>query len=171
MYREERRTARHLARRSGFGACMLLLALVFSSDVAVAGAQQYSPQQQYPVFTAIQLDTAMKTAGAALTLAKRAAAKSATDDAKDYLIRVREQVATTVAFWRNARDDNAVKMLRASLDAMDHLDDALSTMPVDQVLVTQRTTQVEATCTACHQVHREFDPLTKTYRLRSAPTR
>ena len=155
----------------GFGGCMLLVAGVVSWDVAVPGAQQYSAQQHYPVFTAIQLDTAMKTAGAAFTLAKRSAAGNAVNDAKDYLIRVREQVATTVAFWRNAQDDNAVKMLRASLDAMDHLDDALSAMPVDQALVTQRTTQVEAACAACHAVHRELDPITKTYRLRSLPTR
>ena len=145
---------------------MLIGAIVLTivSGVVIEGAQQ-----QYPVFTTSQLDAAMKTVGAAFTLAQRSAAKGAVDDAKDYLVRAREQVAITVAFWRNAKDDDAVKMLRVTLDAMDDFDAALSTAPVDAVVVSQRTSQVEVACAACHTAHRELDPMTKTYRLRSRP--
>jgi hypothetical protein len=122
--------------------------------------------QEYPIFSAAQLETAMKTIGLAFGLTKRALAKGDFDDAKDLLPRSREQLAASITFWRHTNKDDAVMMVRTALRTIDDLDAMLSTDPVDSTAVNLGMKQVDAACASCHAVYREQDPVTKAYRLK-----
>src|SRR5262245_36684333 len=98
--------------------------LVLGGSLAVA---QQSPK--YPVFTDDNLDQAMKTVGLAFGLARGAIDKSDYQNAKDYLVRSRDQLATTITFWRDRTKDDAIQILRETLKQMDALDTAMSAEP------------------------------------------
>ena len=92
-----------------------------------AAALAQEKAQKYPVFTTDHLDEAMKTIGLAFTLARSAIDKNSAENAKDYLVRARDQLATTITFWRDRKNDDAVATLRETLKKMDALDAAMST--------------------------------------------
>jgi hypothetical protein len=145
--------------------------LVFGVAVFIAGAssavaQTNAPAPQYPIFTAEHLDEAMKTVGLAYSLTTGAIAKNNPETAKDYLIRARDQLATTVTFWRDRKNDEAVAILRETLKRMDALDAAMSAEAVDSKGAAALAASVTASCEACHAKHREQDPATKAYRVK-----
>jgi hypothetical protein len=149
---------------------LLAAALVIAAlavDAAPSQAQE-QPKQKYPIFTADHLDEAMKTVGLAFTLARSAIDKNSPENAKDYLIRARDQLATTITFWRDRKNDDAISILRETLKKMDALDAAMSTDTVDIKAAATLATSVNQSCEACHATYREQDPSTKAYRVKAA---
>lgn len=149
---------------------LLAAALVIAAlavDAAPSQAQE-QPKQKYPIFTADHLDEAMKTVGLAFTLARSAIDKNSPENAKDYLIRARDQLATTITFWRDRKNDDAISILRETLKKMDALDAAMSTDTVDIKAAATLATSVNQSCEACHAKYREQDPSTKAYRVKAA---
>ena len=122
--------------------------------------------QVYPIFTAADLDKTMATVGQNFGAVAPLIESGAFDDAKARAVRTREQLATTITFWRDRKQAEAVKLLRAATGALDELDTALSAEQVDKTSTTARLGQVAAACEACHMQYREQDPATKAYRLR-----
>jgi hypothetical protein len=150
-------------------AAALTLVLLLGTAPAAAQQQQQTPPppQQYPVFTADHLNEAMKIVGLAFGLANTAIAKSDFPLAKDYLARARDQLATTITFWRNRKIDEAIGILRTTLKQLDALDAALSADNVDGSAAAGRAKQAGASCQTCHAQYREQDPQSKAYRVRS----
>jgi len=89
--------------------------------------------------------------------------------AKAQLTRAREQMAITITFWRDAKSEAAVAMLRKTLASMDGLDEAMSAESINAAAVTSAVARIDEACTACHTAYREQDPATNTYRVRRAP--
>ena len=132
--------------------------------LAVGSALAQKPR--YPIYTADHLHDAMKTVGLAFGLAENAIAKNDFENAKDYLIRARDQVAPSITFWRDRKLDDAVAMLRDTLKKMDALDAAMSAETVDARAVAGLARQAAASCETCHAKYREQDPTTKAYRVK-----
>ena len=153
-------------RSSTVGALITLVSVV---GAAVMAHQQepdiYSPQQLSS--SPEEFDAAMKATGLAFELVQRALKKNDVGDAKDFLSRSRELLTTTIVFWRQRKEDDAVKMLRTALKAMDDLDASLSAGSDDTTVRNLGVTRVAAACEACHEVYREQDPATKDYRLKA----
>ncbi len=120
----------------------------------------------YPIFTPSHLDATMKTLGPNVAGVVASLADGDFTTAKERVIRSREQLATTVTFWRDNDQDDALTLLRAALDQMDALDAALSTEAVDATKVDTLATEIGGACVACHAVYREQDPATGEYRLK-----
>jgi len=138
------------------------LALVLGGGAAFA--QEQAPK--YPVFTAEHLDEAMKTIGLAFTLTSSAIDRNSPENAKDYLIRARDQLATTITYWRDRRNEDAIATLRETLKKMDALDAAMSAETVDVKAAATLAGSVGQSCQACHAKYREQDPATKAYRVK-----
>jgi hypothetical protein len=138
------------------------LALVLGGGAALA--QEKAPK--YPVFTAEHLDEAMKTIGLAFTLTRSAIDRNSPENAKDYLIRARDQLATTITYWRDRRNEDAIATLRETLKKMDALDAAMSAETVDVRAAATLAGSVGQSCEACHAKYREQDPATKAYRVK-----
>src|SRR3977135_1597426 len=68
----------------------------------------------------------MQTAGRNYAAVTDLLAKMDYESAKAQLTRAREQLAITVTFWRDKKKDDAVRLLRDTLDRTDDLDAALS---------------------------------------------
>jgi hypothetical protein len=134
--------------------------------MAATQAQEQPKPQKYPVFTADQLDEAMKTVGLAFTLTGSAIDKNSAENAKDYLIRARDQLATTITYWRDRKNEDAIGILRETLKKMDALDAAMSTDTVDMKAASALAASVGQSCQACHAKYREQDPATKAYRVK-----
>ena len=146
------------------------LAGVVSVIVAAVGsstalAQEKAPK--YPIFTADHLDEAMKTVGLAFTLTRSAIDKNSPENAKDYLIRARDQLATTITFWRDRKNEDAIAILRETLKKMDALDAAMSTDTVDIKAAAALASAVNQSCEACHSKYREQDLATKAYQVKA----
>jgi hypothetical protein len=135
----------------------------------LAGTGISAQKGKYPIFTADHMNEAMKTVGLAFELTETAIKKQDFPLAKDYLIRSRDQLATTITFWRDRKEDAAVTMLRTALKQMDELDAAMSADTVNPSGVTGLARAVNGTCEACHAKYREQDPVTKAYRVRGEP--
>ena len=142
-------------RLVGFGCGFVVLA-------AVALAQD----KPYPIFTVDHLDATMKTLGPNVAGIRVSLADDDFATAKARTIRSREQLATTVTFWRDRERDDAVALLRAAVDRLDALDAELSIEEVDSAAVATLATEVGGACGACHTIYREQDPVTSEYRLR-----
>ena len=127
-------------------------------------AQEKAPK--YPIFTAEHLDEAMKTIGLAFTLTGSAIDKNSPENAKDYLIRARDQLATTITYWRDRKNEEAIATLRETLKKMDALDAAMSTDTVDIKAAATLAGSVSQSCEACHVKYREQDPTSKAYRVK-----
>jgi hypothetical protein len=138
---------------------------------ALIAAQQPPASQQYPIFTNEHLDEAMKTVGLAFGLARSAIEKNSAENAKDYLIRSRDQLATTITYWRDRKKDDAVAILRETLKKMDALDALLSEETVNQRAASDLAGSVAASCEACHGKYREQDPASKAYRVKADAVR
>jgi hypothetical protein len=135
--------------------------------LAAAGAFAQDAERKYPIFTVDHLHEAMKTVGLAFDLTGTAITKQDFPLAKDYLIRSRDQLATTMTFWRDRKDDAAVTLLRTALTQMDALDAAMSVDTIDPSGVQALSRSVTGACEACHARYREQDPVTKAYRVRA----
>ena len=142
-------------RLVGFGFVFVVLAVVTSAQ-----------DKPYPIFTLNHLEAAMKTLGPNMAGFRASLADGDFTTAKERVIRSREQLATTVTFWRDNDRDDALTLLRAALDRMDALDAALSTEAVDATAVDTLATEIGDACAACHAVYREQDPVTGEYRLK-----
>jgi len=155
------RRLRTRVRRSAGRA--ILIAVIGIAGLRAAAADDKKP---YPVFTAEQFVAAMKTIGQAFTATNGAVTRNETEDAKAYLAISRDRLATTITFWRDRKRDDAVKMLRDTVSLMDQLDVALSADQVDTAKTGNFAKQIGASCQACHQMYREQDPSTKSFRFK-----
>ena len=135
--------------------------------VVVASSIGLAQTKQYPIFTTDHLNSAMRTVGLAFGLTGHAIQKNDPELAKDYLVRARDQLATTITFWRDRKKDDAIAILRDDLKKMDALDTTLSAEKVDLSAAADLAKQVNASCEACHAKYREQDPITKAYRVRA----
>ena len=124
--------------------------------VTPAGGQ--APDTDYPLFTAENLDEAMKGVGRQFSLLTRMVEAGDFEEAKVRVTRAREQLSPTIVFWRkNARED-AIGMVRAATRSLDDLDGELSEPTVDAAAVGTALAEVDAACQACHDTYREPDP-------------
>ena len=158
----------HLATQMRSRKTALLVALIWG---LTGGSPALGQDQAYPIFTADQLDATMKTLGPNLAGVRAAVREADYATAKERGIRSREQLATTVTFWRDQERDDAVAMLRAVTDRLDALDGALSTSAVDASTVERVLTEIQGGCQACHAVYREQGPGTTDYRLKRSELR
>lgn len=109
----------------------------------------------------------MKTVGQNFAGVNQALTAGDYENAKSRAIRAREQLATTVTFWRKNKKDDAVAMLRTATQRLDDLDNVLSKTPVDKDAAAATFKQIGGACQACHAAYREQDPATKAYRFKS----
>lgn len=116
------------------------------------------------VFTAVDLDRAMKTVGRNMALADTAVAAKDFEGAKVRVIRARESLSPTVVFWKNENRADAVAMVKAATAKLDEFDVALSASPVNAQSVAAAASAVAAACQACHTLYREQDPNTKEFK-------
>ena len=130
--------------------------VVCMGGAAPAGGQSGAPD--YPLFTAENLDEAMKGVGRQFSLLNRMVDAGDFEDAKVRVTRAREQLSPTITFWRkNARED-AIGMVRTATRSLDALDGELSAPTVDPAAVGTALAEVDAACQACHATYREPDP-------------
>ncbi len=142
-------------------ALVLVCALTRLADVGVRAQQ--SP---YPVFSADTFAATMKSVGQNFAGTTQAISNGDYESAKARAIRAREQLATTVTFWRKNGREDAVAMLRAVTLRFDELDTILSRAPVDTSAAGEAARQIGTSCQACHSVYREQDPATKAFKLK-----
>jgi hypothetical protein len=135
--------------------------------LVLVGAVSDAAQERYPVFTDVHLTRTMKTLGPNVAAARASMRSRDYEAAKAQLVRAREQLATTVTFWRDRDDDDAVALLRDALNSLDGLDDALSAVEVEASDVARRAAALGGACQACHTAYREQDPVTGAYRVKS----
>ncbi len=143
---------------------------IFAASLVVAGASIGLAQpRQYPLFTPDHLNAAMINVGLAFGLVSHSIEKNDPELAKDYLVRARNQLATTITFWRDRKVEDAIAILRDNLDKMDALDTAMSVGKdkLDMPAAAALSKQVSASCEACHARYREQDPVSKEYRVKS----
>jgi hypothetical protein len=123
--------------------------------------------QVYPIFTASDLEKTMTIVGQNFGALSRLVDGGNLEDAKARAVRTREQLATTITFWRERKRDDAIKMLRAAMNRLDELDTTLSAERIDKNAASTLLGEVDAACQACHARYREQDPGTKAYRLKA----
>jgi len=141
---------------------VLLFGTLLGTFVVLVAAQN-----PYPIYTAGHLAAAMETLGPNFTATMRSLDAADYPTTKQRLSRSREQLATTITFWRDHEKEDAVGFVRAALRAMDELDTALSTERVDLGAMTMAVGQVRAACASCHDLYREQDAATGEFRLKS----
>ena len=137
------------------------LALVFvGAATLLAGAALHAQDgpKPYPIYTADHLAGTMEPLGPNFAAAVRALDAGDYPAAKERLARAREQLATTITFWRQRDRDDGVGFVRTAVRAMDDLDAAMSVDAVDAEAAAGFAADVQATCNACHAVYREPDP-------------
>jgi cytochrome c556 len=139
-----------------------LLVAVVASGTALA---QKNPYRNYTEEKFVQN---MQTAGRNYAAVTDLLAKMDYESAKAQLTRAREQLAITVTFWRDKKKDDALKLLRDTLDRTDDLDAVLSEESVNPSAITAASQRLGAACQACHALYRAQDPATKAYRLKPA---
>ena len=139
-------------------------------DVAAVGNAEAAAQgdRPYPVYTADHLARTMETLGPNFGAAAQAVEAADWGTAKERFIRAREQLATTITFWRDHERDDAVALVREALRGMDDLDTVLSGDPVDGTRARGLATEVRSRCASCHDTYRERDAETGELRLRTS---
>ena len=141
------------------GASGLALGMVVAAaTLAGSAARAQEAPDRYPIYTADHLAGAMETLGPNFAAAVRALGAGDYPAAKERLARAREQLATTITFWRQHERDDAVRFVRTAVGTMDDLDAAMSVKAVDADAAAGFAVEVQATCGACHAVYRETDP-------------
>jgi hypothetical protein len=148
------------------GPVATVAALVIASS-AVAGAQK-NPYRHY---TEEKFVENMQTAGRNYEAVNAFLAKNDYESAKAQLTRAREQLAITITFWRDAKKDDAVALLRTALNAMDDLDVALGSEKVDPSALHTVSARITNACEACHAVYREPNPDKKGFRVKPSSVR
>ncbi len=146
-----------MSNRGPFAIIVLLTVVAGSAATA---------QKPYPIFTLDHFVSTMKTLGPNVAALDASLASRDFETAKAQLARSREQLVTTITFWRNHERDDAIAFLRDAVGKMDDLDAALSAETIDPAAVTALAGEVDAACEACHAVYREQDPVTNEYRLK-----
>jgi cytochrome c556 len=144
-------------------AAVAATALVVAGAASGAALAQKNPYRSYNEEKFVQN---MQTAGRNYAAVTDLIHRKDYESAKAQLTRAREQLAITVQFWRDKKQDAALKLLRESLDRSDDLDNALSEETVNPAAVTAASQRLGASCQACHAQYRVQDPATKTYRLK-----
>ena len=136
----------------------LALGLVAAAPIVIGEAlrAQEGPRP-YPIYTADHLAATMEPLGPNFTAALRALEAGDYLAAKERLARAREQMATTITFWRQREREDAIGFVRTAVRAMDDLDAAMSVDVVDAEAAKGFAADVQATCNACHAVYREPD--------------
>lgn len=147
-------------------ALAFLSAAAIATTVAIAAVSSARAQTQYPIFTHDHFEGMMKTLGPNLAGVNASLTDDDFDTAKARLVLVRQQLATTITFWRDHERDDAIGFLRAAIGKVDTLDDALSEETVDSAVVSATAAEIAVACQACHDVYREQDPATGEYRLK-----
>ena len=135
-------------------------------SLVAAGIGVSAQQNPYRNYTEEKFVQNMQSADRNYSAVKVLIAKNDYESAKAQLTRAREQMAITVTFWRGAKRDDAVAMLRKALIGMDDLDIALGAEKVDPSAIVGASEHIGAACQACHAAYREQDPSTKAYRVR-----
>jgi cytochrome c556 len=148
------------SRRVALTAAAVLAGVVGVAGVALA---QKNPYRTYNEEKFVQN---MQTAGRNYAAVADLLARKDYESAKAQLTRVREQLAITVQFWRDKKKDDALTMLRETLERTDDLDNALSQEAVNPEAVAAASQRLGASCQACHAQYRVHDPATKTYRIK-----
>ena len=131
-----------------------------------SGAATSAQKNPYRNYTEEKFVQNMQAADRNYAAVKAFVAKTDYESAKAQLTRAREQMALTITFWRDARKDDAVAMLKKALNSMDDLDVAMSAERVDPSAVAGASERISSACQACHTAYREQDPSTKAYRVR-----
>ena len=149
-------------RRRGLRRRLARPALAAAAPILAAAAlllPASSPAQQgpYPIFTEAHLDATMTTLGPNVAGVRAALAAGDYSTAKERAIRSREQLATTITFWRDRDRDDAVGWLRTALSRLDALDTELSAESVDASAAVAIGDGIAEACNACHAVYRELD--------------
>ncbi len=126
--------------------------------VAGGGVHAQEGPKPYPIYTADHLAGTMETLGPNFGAAVRALEARDYPAAKERLARAREQLATTITFWRQRERDDGIGHVRTAVRAMDDFDAAMSVDVVDVEVAAGFAAEVQATCNACHAVYREPDP-------------
>ena len=169
MVREVRRRPRCAGVRTGMTATALpgvgVCARIAAVALLLAGTALHA-QNPYPVYTADHLAGTMETVGPNFDAGVRALDAADHAAAKERFVRAREQLATTVTFWRQRDREDAVQWVRDAITKLDGLDTTLSQESVDAGAAGAQAEEIETTCNACHAVYREQDPATGEYRLR-----
>ncbi len=142
---------RRLPRRALAAAGSVLAAALLLS------ASPSGQQAPYPIFTEAHLDATMTTLGPNVAGVRAALAAGDYSTAKERAIRSREQLATTITFWRDRERGDAVGWLRTALNRLDALDTALSVESADAAAVVAIGDEIAEACNACHAVYREPD--------------
>ena len=150
-------TARRAGSRTRRGACRGLLGPALAAFMLLTAAAEAGQEGPYPIFTEAHLDATMATLGPNVAGVRAALSAGDYATAKERAIRSREQLATTITFWRDRDREDAVGWLRAALRHLDALDTALSVEPVDAATAAAIGGEVTEACTACHAVYRESD--------------
>jgi cytochrome c556 len=138
----------------------LLAAVLLTATAAIA---QKNPYRSYTEDKFVQN---MQTASRNYAAVTELLAKSDYESAKAQLTRAREQLAITMTFWQDRKKDDAIGLLRNTLDRTDELDTVLSAESVDAAAVNTAAQRLNASCQACHAVYRDQDPATKPYRVK-----
>jgi cytochrome c556 len=142
--------------------------------VVVAGAPGAAARAQknpYRHYTEEKFTQNMQAAGRNYEAVRAFVAKNDYESAKAQLTRAREQLAITVTFWRDAKKDDAVTLMRRALNGMDDLDRALGAERVDPAVVQTVSARITTACDACHAVYRERDPATNGFRVKPGSVR
>jgi len=134
--------------------------------VATASGAALAQKNPYRNYNEEKFVQNMQTAGRNYAAVTDLITKKDYESAKAQLTRAREQLAITVQFWRDKKKDDALKLLRDSLDRSDDLDNALSEEAVNAATVTTASQRLGASCQACHAQYRVQDPATKAYRIK-----
>lgn len=134
-------------------------------DFLILPVGVWAQDRPYPIFTADHLDTTMKILGPNWAGVRAALSDVDYQMAKQRLSRTREQLATTMTFWRDREREDAMGWLRAALTQLDVLDAALSVEVVESAVLDPIVARVTEYCLACHEVYRE-QVLTGQYELR-----
>lgn len=146
------------ARRGAFGLVASAALSVGVGLLAGAGLRAQDAPKPYPIYTADHLAGTMETLGPNFAAAVRALEAADYPAAKERLARAREQIATTITFWRQHERADGIGFVRTAVGAMDDLDAAMSVDVVDAAAASGFAAEVQATCNACHAVYREPDP-------------
>ncbi len=147
------------------GRCAGLQAGILTAALLLATATLHA-QNPYPVYTADHLAGTMETVGPNFDAGVRALDAADFDTAKERFVRAREQLATTVTFWRQRDREDAMQWVRDAVTKLDSLDTTLSQDSIDGAAAAGQAQEIETTCNACHSVYREQDPATGEYRLK-----
>ena len=149
-----------MCKRLQQASCVSVVTILFWATLV-------SGQAPYPIYTASHLASTMESLGPNFRATMQFVDARNYPAAKERVARAREQLATTVVFWRQHEIDDATRLVQDTVALMDLLDHALSVTSVDQQTVLRLASEIRANCDACHQVYREEDPATGELRLKA----